>query len=903
MRLEHWLYMIPLRMRSLFYRERVDRELDEELRDHIERQTEQNLARGMNPNDARRAALIALGGLEQRKQECRETRGVHWLEDLGRDLVYALRAMLRNPGFTAAVLLIVALGIGANTAILSTDYALLFRVLPYRDPGQLVEVFQKSLSSQSTDRMPVAPANFFDWQREGKTFEGVGAWETSSFNLSGGDNPERVVAAKISSGLLGVLGVEPMLGRAFEVSEDAQGRDSVVILSYGLWQRRFGGSNDVLGKTIRANDRTYTVIGVMPEGFRFPIGWVSNDVEIWTPLALDSSLQSSRKDIVLDVVARLRPGVSLAQAQASLDGVAKRLAHAYPETNKDWGVNIMALADRGVSDFRGLFVLLSIAVGLVLVVACANVANLLLVRGMERQKEFTLRTALGARRGRLVRQLMTEGVLLSVVGGLLGVGLGYCGTLALAAMAPTMDLPDLKHAALNGRVLAVSLGLSLLTGFLFSILPALSVSGIRLQGVLRENSRSASGTVRSNRLKAALVTGEIALTLALLLCAGEILNSFFRYMSIDPGFDARNVLTMRMSLSKHKYDDARKQRDFFNAAVEQVASIPGVSAAAAGSGAPMEQTGSVLRYHIAGSQSSENIDNDPLAEYQRITLGYFRATGIALERGRELTAADNERSPLVAVVNETFARKKFGNDDPIGKRIFLDGDVNESATAKTAGPPLEIVGVVRDIKEYGLFQITPEMIYVPMAQDPQATMSLLVKTTLEPGSIAAEIRRRLDKIDPDQPVYSVRSSKDIFEELHAFFRFNTMLLAVFAGMALILSMIGIYGVMAYAVRQRTREFGIRMALGSPQGKILGLVLRQGAWMSLMGMMLGLALSWPATQLLARALKESMYLTLTRSGPVLIPALCGGMGIAMTLACLLPARRATKADPMETLRIE
>lgn len=903
MRVEHWLYMIPLRLRSLFRRDSVDGELEEELRDHVERQTEDNIARGMKPDEARRAALIALGGIEQRRQECRETRGVHWLEDLGRDLIFALRAMLRNPGFTAAVVLIIALGIGANTAILSTDYSLLFRKLPYKDPGQLVEVFQKSLSNESADRMQVAPANFLDWQDDGKAFEGFGAWETSSFNLSGGDNPERVIAAKISSGLLGVLGVEPMLGRGFQSGEDAPGRDSVLILSYGLWKRRFGGSSDVIGKTIRANDRTYTVIGVMPEGFRFPIGWVSSDVEIWTPLELDGAQRSSRKDIVLDVVARLRPGVSIAQAQASLDGVARQLAQAYPETNKDWGVNLMALGDRGVSDFRGLFVLLSIAVGLVLVVACANVANLLLVRGMERQKEFTLRTALGARRGRLVRQLLTEGILLSVAGGLLGIGLGYCGTRILAAVAPTMVLPDLKHLDLNARVLGISLGLSVITGVLFSVLPALSLSRISVQGALRANSRSSSGTVRGNRLRVALVSAEVALTLALLLCAGDILNSFFSYMSIDPGFDSSNVLTMRMSLSKSKYGQARAKRDFINAAVEQLGSIPGVSVAAAGSGAPMEQTGSVYRFHLAGKQVADAFEMTSLAEYFRITPDYFRATGIALVRGRGLMASDTESSSQVAVVNETFARKKFGSDDAIGKRILLDGDVNESAAAKTGGPALEIVGVVRDTKEYGLFQITPQMIYVPMAQDPEAVISLLAKTTVEPGSVAPEVVRRLAKIDADQPVYRVRSLKEVFEEQHAFFRFNAMLLTVFAAMALILSLIGIYGVMAYAVSQRAREFGIRMALGSPQHRILGLVLRQGAWMSLTGMALGVTLAWPATRLLARALKDSMYLTLVQSGRIVFPALCGAMALAMTLACLLPARKATKADPMDALRSE
>jgi putative ABC transport system permease protein len=466
-----------------------------------------------------------------------------------------------------------------------------------------------------------------------------------------------------------------------------------------------------------------------------------------------------------------------------------------------------------------------------------------------------------------------------------------------------MELPDLKHAVLNPRVLAVALGLSLVTGLLFSVLPALSLSRISLQGALRENSRSGSGTMKNNRLKAAFVAAEIALTLTLLLCAGDILNSFFSYMSVDPGFDVHNVLTMRMSLSKHKYDDAGKRREFFNAAVEQIASIPGVSAAAAGSGAPMEEAGAVVRYHIAGSGAPAVIDRNTMAEYLRMTPDYFRAAGIAIVRGRGISVSDNEHSALVGVVNETFAREKFGNGDPIGKRIFLDGDVNASASAKTAGPPLEIAGVVRDTKEYGLFQITPPMIYVPMAQDPEAAMSLLVKTSVEPGSVAGEIRRRLARLDPDQPVYDVRSLKDVFDEVHAFFRFNTMLLAVFAAMALILSLIGIYGVMAYGVSQRAREFGIRMALGSPQYKILGLVLRQGAWMSLIGMALGLALAWPATRLLARALKESMYLTLVQSGRIVFPALCGAMALAMTLACLLPARRATKADPMDALRSE
>jgi putative ABC transport system permease protein len=902
MRIEHWLYTIPLRLRSLFRRNKLDSELDEELQNHIERQTEQNIALGMSPIEARRAALIALGGFEQSKQQCRETRGVHWIGDLGHDILYGLRTMRRNPGFTIAALLILALGIGANTAIFSANHALLFRVLPYRDPGQLVEVFQKSLTDPSEDTMPVAPANYLDWQAGNKPFEAFTAWQTANFNFSGGANPERVRAATVSANLFNVLGVEPFLGRAFRDGEDAPGKASLAILSYPLWQRRFSGNPGIVGKTIRANDQPYTVIGVMPQGFRFPIGWESTDVEIWTPLVFTSAERTSRKDITLDVIARLRPGATMAQARATLDATAAQLARAYPDANKDWGINLMPLADRGVRDFRGLFILLSIAVGLVLLIACANVANLLLARGMERQKELTVRAALGARRGRLVRQLLTEGVLLSFSGGILGIALGCLGTRTLASFAPTTDLPDLKHAAVNAAVLAFSLALSILTGFLFSVLPALTLSRTSLHGTFQETGRASTGTVRGNRLKAALVTGEVALTLALLLCAGDILYSFFSYMSIDPGFDARKVLTMRISLPKQKYPSPQQRAAFFTRTVDEVQAIPGVTSAATGSGAPMEDEGAIMRFHPATDQHSATIKRS-IAEYFRISPDYFRVNGMPLLRGRALLPADRDGSPRVAVINQTLARKEFGTGEPIGRRIFLDGDVNESAQAETTGPPLEIIGVVHDTKQYGLFQITPQTIYVPMAQDPEPAMSLLVRTTADPSTVLAAIRRRLVTIDPDQPVYNVRSMKEIFQEEHAFFRFNTLLLAVFAAMALVLSLIGIYAVMAYTVSQRAREFGIRMALGAPQRKILTLVLRQAAWMSLIGISLGLALAWPATRMLARALKESMFLTLLGTGPALFPALCAGMALTMMLACLLPARRATKADPMQVLRCD
>lgn len=883
-------------------RNKLERDLGRELEFHIAERMSALKTSGLNEEEARRQVRREFGGIEQVKEECRDARGIKWLEDLIQDLIYGLRMMRREPGFTAVALLVIGLGIGANTAIFSADHAVLFRTLPYHNYEELVEVFQKYLPRPSINRMPAAPANYFDWQADTKAFQSFAAWQDTNFNLGGGDNPERIRAAEVSANLFDVLGVEPMLGRAFQSGENSPGRDSAVILSYGLWQRRFAGNRNILGNTIAADGRKYTVIGVMPKRFRFPIGWLSSDVEIWKPLALDNSQRFSRSEITLEVVARLRADMTVARAEKSLNIIAGRLAHTYPETNKDWGVHLMPLADRGTSDFRGMFILLSIAVSLVLLVACANIANLLLARGTERQKELTVRSALGAQKSRLVRQSITEGVLLSFCGGLLGIEIAYLAIRSLKLLAP-MELPDLQQAALNGPVIMVSVGLSVLSGFLFSVLPAVTLSRRSLHGNLQETGRSTTGTIRIARMKASLVIGEVALTLALLLCAGDILNTFFSYMRVDPGFDPKNVLTMRISLSKHKYGNAQQWTAFFNRVVVEVGAIPGVTAAAAGTNAPMAGGGAILRFHVAGASAIADINEHSIAQYCRITPDYFRVTGISLRRGRGLQVSDKEGRARVAVVNETFARQQFGDRDPIGKRIILDGDVNASAAAKAAGPPLEIVGVVRDTKEYGLFESTPQMIYVPLAQDPESAAFILFKTTLDPSGVLAEARSRVAKLDPDQPVYSIRTLKQIVLEESAFFRFNTVLLTGFAALALVLSVIGLYGVIAYTVTQRWREFGIRLALGSPRHEILLLVLRQGIWLTAVGISLGLVLTWPATRLLARTLKESMRLTLTSTGPKLFPALCAAIVLTMMLACIVPARRATKADPMQALRCE
>ncbi len=705
------------RLRALMRPALVERELNEELQVHFERYVQKLTDSGLTQEEAFRRARLEFGMLDQVKEECRDVRGLRWLEDLAQDLRYGLRLMRQDRGFTAVALLVIALSIGVNTAVFSADHAVLFRTLPYANYRELVEVFQQYRPDPVMDRMLVAPANFLNWQSDTQAFQSLAAWQESGFNLGGGDHPERVRAAAVSTNLFDVLGVKPILGHTFDTGGDSAGKDAVVILSYGLWQRRFAGDSHVLGTTIWANGQPYRVAGVMPKEFRFPIGWASTEVEIWKPLVLDPAQKLSRGEIVLEAIGRLRTGVTVAQAEASLNGVARRLEEAYPETNKGWGVHLMLLADRGISDFRKLFVWLSVAVGVVLLIACANVANLLIARGSERHKELTLRLALGAEKGRLVRQLITEGVLLSICGGSLGIGIGYLGVHALPLLAPT-ELPDLKQASLNMSVLLVSAGLSLLSGFLFSVLPALGLSNKSLHGNLQATGRSNTGTIQGSRMKAILVIGEVTLTLALLLCAGDLINSFFSYMGTNPGFDSRNVLAMRMSLSKQRYASPPQWRTFFEHAPEEVRAMPGVVAVAAGTNAPMMGGGAVLRFHIAGANGATDARLHSMVSYCGVTPDYFRVTGIGLRRGREFLATDTDGSARIAVVNETFARRQFGAGDPIGKRIFLDGDVNQSSTTQTAQSPLEIVGVVRDTKEYGLFLMTPQMIYVPLAQDP-----------------------------------------------------------------------------------------------------------------------------------------------------------------------------------------
>jgi putative ABC transport system permease protein len=817
------------------------------------------------------------------------------------DLRYAIRTMLHTPIVSGAAILTIALAVGANTAIFSADSALLFRSLPYNEPERLVEVFQRYYPTPNEDRMPVSPANYFDWKMQANVFSGIAASRLEDLNLTGSGGPERVRGAEVTANLLDVLGVEPLRGRSFRAEDEGSSTGPVALLSYSLWQRRFAGDPGILGKTIRANGSIYTVIGIMPPRFRFPIGWLRSDVEIWAPLIFQPADRNDRRSTPLDVVARLAPGVTLRQAQSAIDLVSRRLSAAYPETNKDWGANLMLLNDRGITDWRSLFVFMSIAVGLVLLIACANVANLLLARSVARQRELALRAALGAGRLRLFRQLLTEGIVLSICGGAFGLFMAYWGVHVISALAPTSEIPELANVAIDGRVFEFLAAVSVGAGLLFSLAPAATYSAASLNTAMQEGARSSS-SVHQNHLKTAFVTGEIALTLALLVCAGSLVHTLETYMSKDPGFDPDHVFVMRLVLAQQKYKEPAQWTAFYTQVEQEVSSLPGIEAATVGSGAPMEQTGDVFRYEIPGKPSKLGRES-PLIEYWRISPNYFRASRIRLELGRSFSAGDTASASPVAIINQTFARKEFADRSPIGEWVLLRGDVNESVNGDNHTRRLQIVGVAHDEHEYTLFQDAPPMLYAPIAQDPQPHMSLLVKTSLGESALISSVRQRLLKIDPDEPVYNIRSLTEIVREMHALFRFNTLMLASFALLATLLSLTGIYSVVFYSVEQRTREFGIRLSLGSSQWRLFALVLRQATILGIGGIVIGAAAAIPLLNLLAGTIKGSMFIDLIPSGPVLFLTMSGTIFVVSLLATYIPARRATRVDPMIALRCE
>jgi putative ABC transport system permease protein len=797
------------------------------------------------------------------------------------DLRYALRQLIKSPGFAAVTILTLALGIGACTAIFSVVNAVLLRPLDYPDPARLVIIRETNLPD--FPEFSASPPNYLDWEKQTKSYEHLAAYSGSRINLTGDGEPQQLVGIKATAHYFDVYGIKPALGRTFLPEEDALGKEHVVVLSYPFWQRVFGGAADVLGRPVQLNGEPYTVIGVAPLGFG-----IASKIDAWMPMAFkpDETANDARGGHYLSVVGRLRAGVTVAQAEAELKVLAAQLAKQYPDSNKGWGIFMMPLQDYSVRDVRTVLYTLLGAVGCVLLIACANIANLLLARATARHREISIRAALGASRARLVRQLLTESVLLALCGGLAGMLLARWGLDALLALAPA-NLPRVTDIHLNAGVLVFSLALSVITGLVFGIAPAWLAASADVNEALKQGSRGSTEGGARGRMRSALVVIEVTLALMLLGGAGLLARSFIQLAHVDPGFTPENATVLRLSLPQKKYALPEQQTAFANSLLERVKNLPGVQAAGLTHSMPLVSD-YVLSFNIEGRPALAPSDL-PNTNYYAVTPDYFRAMGIRLVRGRVFTAQDDAKAPRVAIINETMARQHFPNEDPIGKRINI-----------TNGPDTwrEIIGIVGDIKQYGVDKATSSQSYEPFAQVPFSSLNVVIRTNGPPTALLGAIRPTVYAVDKDQPIGTIRPLEEIMADSIARQRFAMTLLTVFSLVALVIAAVGIYGVMAYSVVQRTGEFGIRMALGAQQRDVLRLVLTQGGKLIGLGLIIGLA----ATLAASRAMGSMLFNT-SAQDPLTLATITLLLGAVALIACLLPANRATKVNPIEALRTE
>ncbi|HEV8139126.1 MAG TPA: ABC transporter permease, partial [Pyrinomonadaceae bacterium] len=807
-----------------------------------------------------------------------------------RDLRYAIRMLLKTPSFTAVAVLSIAFGIGANTAVFSVVNAVLLKSLPYKDPETLMLVWGSGLSEGIRSRDQVSATDVADFRHQTTAFEDVTTYTGWNPIMSGnGVSAERVPAIQVGDGYFKVMKGTPMLGRVFMAEEQQEGKDFVIVLSYGLWQRRFGSDPAIVGKKVLLNSRPYTIVGVMDPDFRaLPSTLVLPEGQFYRPVA-EAYDDAKRSERHLRAIARLKPGVTTQQAQTELSMIAQRLEQQHPETNKGRGVHVSSITEDTVGGASRALWMIFGAVGFVLLVACANVANLLLARASARQKEITIRSAIGAARSRLIRQLLTESLLLSIVGGTLGLFIAIWGTGMIERVGARIN-PVFNGFHIDLRVLAFTFGLTLVTGLLFGIAPALQMSRPNLTESLKDVGRGLGGSVKGNRLRSALVIAEVAMTLVLLVAAGLLVRTIIRLGNVDKGFNSHNVLTMNIGLPSLKYPKPENWIAFYKQATERIAGMPGVSAAGITSVLPLSDNfdGRGLVVEDYPKPRGEEISVDLYV----VTPGYLRAMEIPVLKGRAITEQDNVDGMKIALINQTMADQLWPKQDPIGKRIrFPDNDQN----------PLRwrtIVGVVSDVSQYALDQKPPMQMYLPLEQFPTSFNTIVVKTANKPEEMFGAVRNAILSVDGEQAVYNVATLEQLQSNSILLRSFFMLLLITFAVLALMLAVVGIYGVMSYAVTQRTQEIGIRMALGAGAGDVLKLILRNGLALTAGGVVIGLAGAFVLTRLLAVLLfgvQPTDALTFTTVSLALITA--------ALVACYLPARRAAKVDPLVALRYE
>ena len=804
------------------------------------------------------------------------------MRNLLHDVNYGLRMLLKNPVFTAVAVIALALGIGANTAIFSVVNGVLLRPLPYAQPEQLAMVWLDNRRQGIRDDITSYP-NFLDWRDQNKTFQGMSGIRDHTVNLTGVGEPEELRATAVSPNFFQLMGVNPSQGRGFTSEEEQPGKDKIVVLGHGLWQRRFGADPEILNRTILLNGEQLTVVGIMPPGFQFP-----NKADLWIPLAPNERLRAARGAFWLPVVGRLKAGVTRVQAQADMNVIASQLEQQY-SVNAGYGINVVPLQEQIVGNFRTALLVLLWAVAFVLLIACANLANLLLARGASRQREVAVRVALGATRLRIVRQLLTESVLLSVVGGAVGLLSAWWGVRSLLKLGPS-DIPRLDNIHLDARVLFFTFVVSLLTGVFFGFVPALQTSHVDIGETLKESGRSGSGGPRAQRIRSAFIVAEVALTFILLIGAGLLIRSYWRLQQVNPGFKIDHLLTLDLSLPRSKYRDGAQAVAFYQQLQERLAAIPGVESASATSAILMPKLPN------SGGFSIENRPPDPREQqvelpFDSVLPNYFQTMGIQMLRGRAFTSQDARGALDVAIVNETFAKRYFPDGDPIGKR-FTFGNANNNPRW------ISIVGMVRDTKRQGLDAPVRIESWMSHAQAPSSSMQVVVRTAVDPQTVAGAVREAVWSLDGDLPIPKMQTMDQVLAESVAQRRLNMLLLGLFATIALVLAAVGIYGVMSYVVSQRTHEIGVRMALGAQVGDVLRLVVGQGMKLALFGAGLGLIATFVLTRLMA-----TLLFGVSATDPLTFVAIFLLLLLVAFLACWIPARRATRVGPIAALRCE
>ena len=812
------------------------------------------------------------------------------------DLRYGARMLLKHPGVTAIAVITLALGIGANTAIFSVVNAVMLRPLPYKNPDRLVSVWE---NVPLYGRWRVTPANFFDWKKQNTIFEDMAAYGASTMTLTGDGEPEQLLGTRASARYFSVLGVEPMLGRLFLAEEYEPGKGSAVILGHGFWQRRYGGDQKILNRAIVLDGASYTVIGVMPSGI-YPV-WASasarisfdeNEQQFWTPMSFSAQWANVRTAHVLGVLGRLKPGVTIEQAQAEMNTIGARLEHEYP-ANKGEGIIVNAFLNEVIGSAKPVLITLLAAVGLVLLIACANIAGLLMAQHATRSKEVAIRAALGAGRGRLVRQFFLEGLLLSFLGTVGGIAVARLGIDLIIRLVPP-QLPRFSQTQVDWRVLAFTILLSLLTCLLFGLLPAWQSSKPDTQASLEQGHRVAGPGVARQRFRQLLVVFQISIAVMLVIGAGLLIKSFWRLRQVDPGFAPNNVLSLTMSLPGSRYADAQKINTFYNQLVERISQVPGVTAAAIGYDHPL-QANWIDAFAIEGRPapaSGESLS----ANFNPVGPDYFRTVGTQIIYGRQFTTEDDQDHPGVVIVNEAFARRFFPNEKAIGQRLRLSAPARIWKNQRLTS--FEIIGIARDVKSAGLDAESEPAYYVPATQGPVPDMTILVRTKGDPIALVPALRNAVLTIDPNQPIASINTMEKIVADSIAQPRLSMTLMGLFGGLALILAAVGIYGLLSYSVTQRTQEMGIRIALGAQVADVLRLVLKQGMMLIVMGEVLGLIGAVALTRLI-----RSLLFGVTPTDATTFIAVSGMLAVVALLACYFPARRATKVDPLVALRYE